>query len=953
MKNILKLILIATLSLATLEAREVSIENKITSLYISFFNRAADAEGLTHWSAKGEELAIANKNPLDVLKELAGAFAQHPVFESTYGNMDNESFVQAIYQNSLGKEGDAGGVAYWKGLLDSGTSRSDMIAEFMNASLTVDLTLENFPELSAEQLAAAQERQDLITNKVEVAVYFTKNLGTKTNVVDSQNPTSDPAYLASIKVISGVGIDKRTVTTAKQRILGTVNDSDSISLINNDWENLEEVTIIHNGINYKTVTSTNTGRIWLDKNLGAMKVCDKSRSDFKTDYLYNVSQEECFGEHYQWEGGSDAPTLSEKKEKMETLQSNSDGAWDPCPVGSRLPSIEELLAENISNYSLAHSLFNIPLAGKGNTYGASTDDGSEVYLLSSSTSNGIPKILNIQEHISSWKFINSKNTSASVRCLKIVAPAVWTASEWGSCSGSCGTDNAIQTRKLECTDSNGDTINNDYCSNEEKPELTRQCTEKECPAVPEISEVEDDNNEIISPITSRIWLDKNVGASRVCTSSTDSDCFGDYYQWGRLTNGHEKANSQTNNTKALVIDNHTTNFIIEDKDWLTSDIDNNGSLRNSQWSVIDGTSVCPAGYRVPTFNELSAETNYTGVENNETGAVKIVNAATALQNFLKFPAPGYRHYINGSFYNSPDGYGALWTSTPSPNPTSQSFDYGDVNLQEVDENTSYIEAGNDLVLADGGVSFGTLTTITDEDDDYQEIDITSVFPNGINFFGHTYNDIFIGTNGYVTFGHDQTSYDSAGIAGYTDGPMIASQYDDIDMGESANVSPNGTSTGSNELYYHLDAVNGIITITWDDIAPYENNGDSDAYYIDGIHYNDQEAIDVGNAHQIRLHRINDTDFAIEIRYENISWMGGYNDEPATAGWTAGDEENYGEVSVSGTDEFINVENYSNINHPGVFAWKVINGNTTNAPIPEIVDRAYGLSVRCIKPAPLP
>ncbi|MFT5662160.1 MAG: antitoxin component YwqK of YwqJK toxin-antitoxin module, partial [Sulfurimonas sp.] len=126
-------------------------------------------------------------------------------------------------------------------LLDNGKSRSDMVAEFMELSLTLDLTPANFPTLSAVELAAAIERQDLITNKAEVAVYFTKNLGTKTNIAEENqdNPTNDSAYLASIQVISGVNIDRETVSSSIEKIKSLLYDTNAITIILNRWNELQ------------------------------------------------------------------------------------------------------------------------------------------------------------------------------------------------------------------------------------------------------------------------------------------------------------------------------------------------------------------------------------------------------------------------------------------------------------------------------------------------------------------------------------------------------------------------------------------------------------------------------------------------------------------------------------------------------------------------------------------
>ncbi|MFT5660463.1 MAG: hypothetical protein ACI9TV_001104 [Sulfurimonas sp.] len=242
MKSFLLVFLGITLSFGQLQARDVTLEDKIISLYVSFFNRAADEEGLSYWNGLGNTAAQRGENTLDVLKQLSAGFATHPTFTSTYDSMGNEAFVQAIYQNSLGQEGDAVGVAYWRDLLDNAKSRSDMVAEFMELSLTLDLTSENFPELSDAELAAAVERQALISNKVEVATYFTENLGILTNVLNSQNPENDDAYRASINILSGIGISRETVTAALGRLQGILNDPSAISSIVSNWANLPVLT---------------------------------------------------------------------------------------------------------------------------------------------------------------------------------------------------------------------------------------------------------------------------------------------------------------------------------------------------------------------------------------------------------------------------------------------------------------------------------------------------------------------------------------------------------------------------------------------------------------------------------------------------------------------------------------------------------------------------------------
>ena len=42
--------------------------------------------------------------------------------------------------------------------------------------------------------------------------------------------------------------------------------------------------------------------------------------------------------------------------------------------------------------------------------------------------------------------------------------------------------------------------------------------------------------------TGKTWMDRNLGATQVATSSADTASYGDLYQWGRAADGHEKKN---------------------------------------------------------------------------------------------------------------------------------------------------------------------------------------------------------------------------------------------------------------------------------------------------------------------------------------------------------------------------------------------------------------------------
>lgn len=67
----------------------------------------------------------------------------------------------------------------------------------------------------------------------------------------------------------------------------------------------------------------------------------------------------------------------------------------------------------------------------------------------------------------------------------------------------------------------------------------------------------------------------------------------------------------------------------------------------------------------------------------------------------------------------------------------------------------------------------------------------------INFFGTVYDALFVGSNGYVTFGSGQSSYSTQPLDTQSVAPMIAAFYTDLDArGDAAsNVYVNTTRDG--------------------------------------------------------------------------------------------------------------------------------------------------------------
>ena len=154
--------------------------------------------------------------------------------------------------------------------------------------------------------------------------------------------------------------------------------------------------------------------------------------------------------------------------------------------------------------------------------------------------------------------------------------------------------------------------------------------------------------EVINSSTGKIWMDRNLGASQVATSSTDANSYGDLYQWGRKSDGHQCRNSATTTTLSSSDQPGHGNFIIASwpGDWRSPQ-------NTNLWQGVNGVNnPCPSLYRLPTDTELDTEHSYWSTD----------NAAGAFASPLKLPMAGYRFYSNGSLYNV-ESYGSYWSST--------------------------------------------------------------------------------------------------------------------------------------------------------------------------------------------------------------------------------------------------------------------------------------------------
>ena len=165
------------------------------------------------------------------------------------------------------------------------------------------------------------------------------------------------------------------------------------------------------------------------------------------------------------------------------------------------------------------------------------------------------------------------------------------------------------------------------------------------------------DTEIYTPSTGKIWMDRNLGASQEATSSTDTASYGDLYQWGRDTDGHQIAANGTNTPASGITSTLALSPSPPDGDFITSTtFDWLMTPDNNLWQGVAGTNnPCPSLYRLPTYAEWAAEIA-TWSPQDATGAF----------NSLKLTVAGVRRDTNGTLADV-GLLGNYWSSTGIPN----------------------------------------------------------------------------------------------------------------------------------------------------------------------------------------------------------------------------------------------------------------------------------------------
>lgn len=173
-----------------------------------------------------------------------------------------------------------------------------------------------------------------------------------------------------------------------------------------------------------------------------------------------------------------------------------------------------------------------------------------------------------------------------------------------------------------------------------------------------------------------IFLDRNLGATSGYVGTTDS--WGDLYQWGRMTDGHEKRYSDTILTLSDTYEAGHSLFIVDEKkanDWMLHPDDD-------LWRGEKGLSnPCPCGYRLPTEKEWRALLSLGYEVKTSPEGFHYLSIADGQ---LLLPAAGLRNAYTGNFQHiGTRGY--YWGANAISKGTSACIDF---NKDDITTNIS-------------------------------------------------------------------------------------------------------------------------------------------------------------------------------------------------------------------------------------------------------------------------
>ncbi len=428
----------------------------------------------------------------------------------------------------------------------------------------------------------------------------------------------------------------------------------------------------------------------------------------------NIEDTTCYGDYFQWgreaDGHQDLNNtaanfiLGKATYSYDWTNEDQDGSsraeylkkFDGtgiCPQGYRVPTGFEFYKElkNYTKYTAYSNTIRIPLAGKRSAINAEVQhDGKYAELWTTNPLTTRADALRMDKNYANSTTQELRATGASIKCIEQnsspVASAVIintqennitvfsldaTASfdiddtkvssyKWSIKYAPIDSNATIQNSTSEIATFKPDTKGGYVFTL--KVEDKGHLSDQHIAGLTYMLNISADApyQKIVSLQTGRIWLDRNLGSTKACDTQEDTECYGDFYQWGRGKDGHEQQDSPTTDKLIAAYDENSTLFILSNEenqyDWMINEPENatdapdaDGAKRAAFLKLTDGSGVCPVNFRVPTGFEFYKE--FKDYDRDET-----------FTDTLMIPLAGHRSGLNGDYKHQGE-WTKLWTDT--------------------------------------------------------------------------------------------------------------------------------------------------------------------------------------------------------------------------------------------------------------------------------------------------
>ncbi|PKF72921.1 T9SS type A sorting domain-containing protein [Chryseobacterium sp. PMSZPI] len=145
----------------------------------------------------------------------------------------------------------------------------------------------------------------------------------------------------------------------------------------------------------------------------------------------------------------------------------------------------------------------------------------------------------------------------------------------------------------------------------------------------------------------KVWLQQNLGSSRVATSTDDEKSYGDLFQWGRWDDGHQLrgsaliASPSINTPEGI---SNTTSFVADSPGWWSINAASDEWIGKNSGEITGTVGIDPCK-AIGTEWKMPSQADWA-----EIVSVEHINQPNRAQaSNLRLPMGGYRSSIDGGF----------------------------------------------------------------------------------------------------------------------------------------------------------------------------------------------------------------------------------------------------------------------------------------------------------------